>query len=285
MANTALSTTHQPPINIAPLTEEQCELCDAMSFSIDIVDGKKVCYPCRYTRNCAVCCREIIHFGEKYFCKVCYATIEITKITDELYLSNAYAASDTTRLKAIGIKQILTVGRELKPNIDPDFKTMYIPIDDVYSACIMTHFDSAIEFIKQGRTLVHCYAGVSRSATIVAAYLISEKSMSVVDAIDYIRARRPVINPNSGFMEQLRIFEAGLKLLADVGGKPLESKLESKPSESKLESKAKIIERRKPIRFDMMFEMDTDDTIQSLDNLIYEVDEKPNDLPGYIPEK
>lgn len=69
---------------------------------------------------------------------------------------------------------------------------------------LMTTFGSAIEFIIQARkmggtVLVHCYAGISRSATIVIAYLMSEKQMSLPDAFKLVKSKRIVAFPNPGF--------------------------------------------------------------------------------------
>lgn len=54
-----------------------------------------------------------------------------------------------------------------------------------------------------GGVLVHCYAGVSRSVSVVIAYLIWKYNMSYNDALNYIRSSRPIANPNPGFAIQL----------------------------------------------------------------------------------
>ena len=51
--------------------------------------------------------------------------------------------------------------------------------------------------------LVHCHAGVSRSATICLAYLIACHNVSLSDAFRYVKHRRNVISPNFNFMGQL----------------------------------------------------------------------------------
>jgi len=70
------------------------------------------------------------------------------------------------------------------------------------------HFNQAITFIdqiknKNGKILVHCKAGVSRSATICLAYLISNSKKCLNDAYDEIKSKRRVISPNFNFMGQL----------------------------------------------------------------------------------
>lgn len=64
--------------------------------------------------------------------------------------------------------------------------------------------DTAIE---NGNILVHCLAGVSRSPTIVAAYLMFKKRLRYKEALAIIKQTRPFVNPNPGFIEQLKLFK------------------------------------------------------------------------------
>ncbi|CAD2218986.1 dual-specificity protein phosphatase [Angomonas deanei] len=54
---------------------------------------------------------------------------------------------------------------------------------------------------------VHCMVGVSRSVTIVAAYLMKKTNLSRDDILSFLRLTRPVIGPNPGFFAQLTLFE------------------------------------------------------------------------------
>lgn len=58
-----------------------------------------------------------------------------------------------------------------------------------------------------GKILVHCKAGISRSATICIAYLMVHKSLTLDQAFDHVRSRREIISPNMSFMQQLFEFE------------------------------------------------------------------------------
>lgn len=57
--------------------------------------------------------------------------------------------------------------------------------------------------LRGGRTLVHCLAGVSRSAAMVLGYLVKHRNMPLADAFALVRAARPTARPNSGFFRQL----------------------------------------------------------------------------------
>jgi hypothetical protein len=62
-----------------------------------------------------------------------------------------------------------------------------------------------------GTVLVHCHGGVSRAAALVLAFLIAHEGMCFEDALARLRAARPIVDPNPGFVSQLREFEAQLR--------------------------------------------------------------------------
>jgi len=65
------------------------------------------------------------------------------------------------------------------------------------------------------RVLVHCAAGVSRSASVVAACLLAEGAHSTAgDALAAVAAAHPRSDPNPGFASQLTLFEASLRAAA-----------------------------------------------------------------------
>lgn len=60
-------------------------------------------------------------------------------------------------------------------------------------------------------SVVHCAAGVSRSAALTLAYLLKYTDLSLLEAFRHTRTVRPVIRPNSGFMKQLAAYERKLR--------------------------------------------------------------------------
>lgn len=56
---------------------------------------------------------------------------------------------------------------------------------------------------RGGKVLVHCQAGVSRSATITVAYIMKHSMLSMLEAYRYVKTRRSIIAPNFNFMGQL----------------------------------------------------------------------------------
>ena len=134
----------------------------------------------------------------------------ISKITDDVYISDAANALDYASLKKLGIKQILIVGKELPRHGDLYFKVFHVKIDDITNENIKKYFNSSFNFIKKNKTLVHCAMGVSRSVSIVIAYLMRASAMNYDDAYALVRKERPIANPNPGFIKQLKQYEREL---------------------------------------------------------------------------
>lgn len=99
-----------------------------------------------------------------------------------------------------------------------------INIRDVSSEDIQKHFKSIIVTISNAlknkeKVLVHCMAGVSRSTTLVAAYLIST-GMTDKEALEHIKKQRPRINPNRGFRVQLENFYLKTRKASESAAEP-----------------------------------------------------------------
>lgn len=60
---------------------------------------------------------------------------------------------------------------------------------------------------ERNNILVHCLAGVSRSPTVVTAYLMATLKLRWKAALAIIKQTRPFVNPNPGFISQLKLFQ------------------------------------------------------------------------------
>lgn len=140
------------------------------------------------------------------------------QILPHLYLGSEKDSSDLEILKKYGISYILNVTHD-KPNSFehlPGFKYKKLPVEDNWRANLSDMFPEAFQFIDEGITqnrgvLIHCLAGVSRSVTVTIAYLISALNMTLNEAYDFVKQRKPSVNPNLNFMGQLLEFERQLR--------------------------------------------------------------------------
>lgn len=75
---------------------------------------------------------------------------------------------------------------------------------------IMKHINDICEFLdKQDSNnikIIHCYAGMNRSATLATAYYMYKTKTKLVDAIIYMMSLRPIILQNDSFVQQLVIW-------------------------------------------------------------------------------
>lgn len=129
-------------------------------------------------------------------------------IDGKVYIGNLSANLDAGYRAGLGITHIVSVCTDCT-STGPNH--LVIAVDDNEYEDILAHIPKAIAFIdraleEDGRVLVHCVMGVSRSATIVAAYLMKTREWDVMKALEYIKARRPQVHPNYGFFKQLQIY-------------------------------------------------------------------------------
>lgn len=135
---------------------------------------------------------------------------------ENLYLGSVGAAYNLQGLKNLKISHILTVCDCLPPKFPGEFEYKVISVSDEPSTKLNLYFKEATDFIRNaiidgGKVLVHCFAGVSRSSSMVIAYLMRFHNMEYVKAYNLVKVKRPWINPNYGFQAQLKRYALTLK--------------------------------------------------------------------------
>lgn len=129
-------------------------------------------------------------------------------IDERLYLGNFDSTFYEENLRSAGITHILGVmdSFDFYRNFE-GITYMQIRLYDFAQVDILKHIPKALTFISQatqsGKVLVHCQLGVSRSASIVASYLMVSRSLDFKSALEIIRQSRPCACPNPGFERQL----------------------------------------------------------------------------------
>ncbi|XP_017137583.1 dual specificity protein phosphatase MPK-4 [Drosophila miranda] len=140
--------------------------------------------------------------------------VSIDEIETGLFLGNLTAATHMETLKSFKITHILTLDSVPLPQhiLEASFlTTKYIQIADMPREDILQHLESCVNFIssaldQQGNVLVHCYFGVSRSSSTVIAYMMKRHNLDFQPAYELVRGKRRFVQPNSGFITQLKLF-------------------------------------------------------------------------------
>nr|XP_010966467.1 dual specificity protein phosphatase 21 [Camelus bactrianus] len=137
---------------------------------------------------------------------------DLSQITSSLYISSGVAANNKLMLSTNHITTVINVSVEVANTFFEDIQYVHVPVEDAPSSQLYDFFDPIADHIhsvemKHGRTLLHCAAGVSRSAALCLAYLMKYHFMSLLDAHTWTKSCRPIIRPNNGFWEQLIHYE------------------------------------------------------------------------------
>ncbi|KAN0129836.1 Protein-tyrosine phosphatase-like protein [Lactarius tabidus] len=134
-----------------------------------------------------------------------------SEVLPRLYLTDLFTARNKTQLSALGITHVISVLEDAP--VFPEthaLRKLHIPLPDSAYEDILAHLPATTAFIRDAlaespdsRVMVHCLMGISRSATVVCAYLIATAKMTPDEALVAVRAKRGMACPNIGFRRQL----------------------------------------------------------------------------------
>ncbi|VDN05792.1 unnamed protein product [Thelazia callipaeda] len=141
---------------------------------------------------------------------------KITEIVPGLLICGV-SSLNPILISSYHITHIINATNEV-PNLKSlsNYERIKLWIDDTPDTYIYPHLEIQSDQIQSiiadgGRVLVHCVAGVSRSASICLAYLTKYHCRSLRDAYHLMASKRPLVRPNIGFWRQLISFEQGIK--------------------------------------------------------------------------
>jgi len=163
------------------------------------------------------------------------APVHATQICNFLWLGNLDNAQDTNFLTKNNITHLINISTYDYENGLPisvnQNNYLHIKILDSDRADLLPHLDCSMKFLKRahvlwedsnsqfGTTLVHCQAGISRSSSVVIAFIMNHRHMGWRRSYDYVKARRPSICPNINFTGQLIEYEkelAGKNIIKNI---------------------------------------------------------------------
>ncbi len=157
-------------------------------------------------------------------------------VADNVYLGNLASGCNLERLRELKVTRVVSVMIGASAVFPSHFAYTIVPVRDLPHENLLRHLEDTTrvisEAVQKGEVVyVHCAAGaagsarslflllfyevvfpgVSRSATVVCAWLMRSRGLSHEQAIAFLRERRAVVRPNPGFVAQLRTFEQSLE--------------------------------------------------------------------------
>mmetsp|Transcript_63077 Transcript_63077/g.131110 ORF Transcript_63077/g.131110 Transcript_63077/m.131110 type:complete len:182 (-) Transcript_63077:512-1057(-) len=151
------------------------------------------------------------------------------EILPGLFLTSFFGANKWAKIEHLGITHIVLCGREFDQLFESkSVQYLKIPIADTpqdgEAQILRDELDNVFSFVDtglqgEGKVLVHCAAGGSRSASFVIGYVMRKCSLSLKDALAVVRGKRHIVHPNFGFLNVLREYEEKLRLSSEQKAK------------------------------------------------------------------
>lgn len=137
-----------------------------------------------------------------------YDDVPVLVFEDWLFVGSERAASNLTSLREHGITHIFSAIGPSRVNYS-GVEYDWVRMDDICSQRLDHGIDVFMKFVlgarmKGGKVLVHCKAGISRSVSMILAYMIIARNIVPEIALRMVRLRRPQACPNDGFWLQLK---------------------------------------------------------------------------------
>lgn len=152
-----------------------------------------------------------------YHYYISYNEFSANNVIDNIYIGNVYDAHNTDELNTHNIKNVISAVTGFDGIYDDSFNHLSLNLIDNENQNIIHYFEITNHYIdnivsknisssseeKKQKILIHCICGVSRSVTILLAYIIKKYNYTPQYALKIVQKKRKIANPNSNFMKQL----------------------------------------------------------------------------------
>jgi hypothetical protein len=133
---------------------------------------------------------------------------DLTEVCENVFVGSATVAGDAALLERNGITHSVNCASQVVNSLS-SLLCLDIAMNDGGDENILSHIWSTTVFIEdalaaQGKVLVHCVEGVSRSIAVVIGFLILTRRMSYTSAFGLVRQKRRVASPHPKFIAQLQ---------------------------------------------------------------------------------
>jgi dual specificity phosphatase 12 len=154
---------------------------------------------------------------------------DFSQITENIFIGNAYSVIGCYRTKEEDVIDMLNIKTVISALCEDEYEDYMIEkedfegidwhrfvIDDDDDEKISEFFFRVHSIISESihenkKVIVHCAAGMSRSPTLVMAYLMIENLWTFKDTFNFVKNKRNIVDPNDGFIKQLKGLEYKLK--------------------------------------------------------------------------
>lgn len=174
-----------------------CILCE--TISVTVYNGMPFCSKC-ITEQCSTM-RNIEQIT------TLPATLPI-EVLPYLFIGDKQSVVNKDELDKLAITKIIVCGKGLRipEKMHDGIDYLFLEIDDSLEQNLSFSIKLANNFIGNcnKNVLVHCYSGISRSASIVISHLMKMSNTTYGDAYLYLKQKSSRIQPNSNFEKQLR---------------------------------------------------------------------------------
>lgn len=129
-----------------------------------------------------------------------------------LWIGDIGDAKDSSLLSRLGVTHVISAAPEHDLAFSYHVKVLRFVLSDKNWERARPVFGETVHYIQEayrfdGTVFVHCQEGISRSATLVLAYLMISRRSTLSEAHSILKAVRPRIEPNPGFLKELRFLE------------------------------------------------------------------------------
>ena len=178
-----------------------------------------ICFECKKEKAFIISdnlylCRECFYLQKKeildyYIYKQNNLVISYNQITEKIFLGNEDTARDKKELIKNNISNILICAEGCEIFYPDLFKYKILYLDDAIDENLLCWLYEAFKFIdsSEKNIYIHCIMGISRSASVTIGYLMFKNKWNYLKSFEFVKKKRNQIDPNSGFVEQLKKFE------------------------------------------------------------------------------
>jgi atypical dual specificity phosphatase len=121
---------------------------------------------------------------------------DITQIDENVYASGLPKTNDWKGLQKLGIMYVVNLMMEPhneKFVNEHGIQVVHVPVKN-FTSPSLDQIKFVLDFLeehKNDKILVHCWAGLGRTGTVLACHLIKTRGMTPLESIEYVRKLRP----------------------------------------------------------------------------------------------